>query len=170
MFCPQCGQQSSEEVRFCHRCGLPLSPHAAILAGGGTAAAAAGAAHAPERSAKSLGTRRGAKMMFFSVVLFPVFFGFCFIVDTPAPLFVPLTLFLAGLAWLVYSRLFGEELVRVYGPESRRAFKADSATTALGAQQFVPAPLFGRQRTDTSEIAPPPSVTESTTSLLERDV
>ncbi|MCA1621121.1 MAG: zinc-ribbon domain-containing protein, partial [Acidobacteria bacterium] len=35
MFCPRCGQQAAEEVRFCSRCGLPLGAAAEIVASGG---------------------------------------------------------------------------------------------------------------------------------------
>jgi hypothetical protein len=124
---------------------------------------------APELTARRSGMRRGAKLMFFSVVLFPIFFGFCFIVDNPAPLFVPLTVFLAGLVMVVYARLFGEELLPAGNPLARRDLGAGAERAALGAQQFVPAPLFNQQRANTAEIAQPPSVTENTTRLLDKD-
>jgi hypothetical protein len=170
MFCPQCGQQqSSEEVRFCPRCGLSLAGHAALLAGDNSRAVGPSAAHVPEQTGKRIGTRRGAKLMFFSVVLFPIFFGFCFLVDSPAPLFVPLTVLLLGLVWVIYSRLFGDDFIHVHRSTSRRDLKAGGVNPALGAAQFVPASLFNRQRANTSEIVPP-SVTENTTSLLDKDV
>src|SRR5829696_5238990 len=106
MFCPKCGQQSSDEVRFCPKCGLQRAGLAAYVAGNEDAPAA-------ELTAKRRGTRRGAKLMFFSVVLFPIFLGFCFLVDNPIPLFVPFTVFLTGLVMLVYARLFGDELIQV---------------------------------------------------------
>jgi ribosomal protein S27AE len=169
MFCPQCGQQSSDEVRFCPRCGLSLMPHAALLAGYDSAAAGRGAAQAAEQTSKRAGTRRGAKLMFFSVVLFPVFFALCFLVDGPAPLVVPITFFLTGLVWLVYARLFGDDLVHVHRGASRGELQPGAGRTALGAPQFVPASLFNQQRANTAEIVPPPSVTENTTTLLDKD-
>ena len=169
MFCPKCGQQSSDEVRFCPRCGLQLAGLAAYVAGNEFAPARPEAPQSPELTAKRLGTRRGAKLMFFSVVLFPIFFGFCFLVDGPGPLFVPLTLFLAGLVMLVYARLFGDELIRVHQRDSRRDLGAGRERPALGAPQFTPAPLFNQQRANTAEIYQPPSVTENTTKLLDKD-
>lgn len=169
MFCPQCGQQqSSEEVRFCPRCGLSLTPHAAVLAGYNPAASP-GAPPVPAPSAKRTGTRRGAKLMFFSVVLFPIFFGFCFLVNSPGPLFVPLTVFLAGLVWLVYARMFGDDLIHVHHPAPRVDLSPGAEKPALGAPQFIPASLFNQQRVHTSEIAQPPSVTENTTTLLDKE-
>ena len=113
--------------------------------------------------------RRGAKLMFFSVVLFPVFLGFGFLVDHPVPLFVPLTVFLAGLVMLVYTLLFGEELIPTRGAAARRDLNAGADRPALGAQQFTPASLFAQQRGNTAEMVHPPSVTENTTKLLDRD-
>jgi hypothetical protein len=120
-------------------------------------------------SAKRLGTRRGAKLMFFSVILFPIFFAFCFLVDGPAPLFVPFTVFLAGLVMLVYARLFGDELIPVNSRPRNRDLGAGADRPALGAAQFTPAPLFNQQRANTAEIYQPPSITENTTKLLDKD-
>jgi hypothetical protein len=169
MFCPQCGQQSSDEVRFCPRCGLQLAGLPAYVAANDPAAHRPDAARAAELTAKRRGTRRGAKLMFFSVVLFPIFFGFCFIVDNPAPLFVPFTVFLTGLVMLVYARLFGDELVQVPQRTPGRDLSAGGDRPALGAPQFNPAPLFNQQRANTAEIYQPPSITENTTKLLDKD-
>jgi len=169
MFCPKCGQQSSDEVRFCPRCGLQLAGLPAYIAGNDLMAYRPDPAHQVELTAKKLGTRRGAKLMFFSFVLFPIFFGFCFLVDGPAPLVVPLTLFLAGFVMLVYARIFGDELIPIRGRASNRDLGAGADRPALGAPQFTPAPLFNQPRADTAEIYRPPSVTENTTRLLDKD-
>ena len=97
MFCPQCGQQSSDEIRFCPRCGLSLAPHAALLSVGNTAARGAVVAQSPPaRSAKRVQMRRAAKLMFFSVVLFPLFLGLSIATDGPAGLLLSLAMFLGG--------------------------------------------------------------------------
>jgi uncharacterized membrane protein YvbJ len=31
MFCPQCGAQAEQQVKFCRSCGLKLSDHAQLL-------------------------------------------------------------------------------------------------------------------------------------------
>jgi zinc-ribbon domain len=167
MFCPKCGQQSSDEVRFCPRCGLSLAGLPAYVAGNEFAPVRPDAAHIEAQTAKRLGTRRGAKLMFFSVVLFPLFFGICFLVDGPAPLFVPFTVFLAGFVMLVYARLFGEDLLPVRG--TRMDLNAPVDRPALGAPPFTPASLFNQQRGNTAEMSRPPSVTENTTKLLDKD-
>ena len=170
MFCPKCGQQSSDEVRFCPRCGLQLAGLATYVAGNEYAPARPEAPPpSAEMTAKRLGTRRGAKLMFFSVILFPIFFGLCFLVNGPVPLFVPFTVFLTGLVMLVYARLFGDELIPVQHRASRRDLGAVGDRPALGAPQFTPTPLFNQQRVNTAEIYQPPSVTENTTKLLDKD-
>ena len=169
MFCPKCGQQSSDEVRFCPRCGLSLAGLATYVAGNEFAPARPEAAQPPEQTAKRLAMRRGAKLMFFSVVLFPIFLGICFLIDGPVPLFVPFTVFLTGLVILVYSLLFGEDLIPARSTAARRDLNAVADRHALGAQQFTPASLFAQQRANTAEIVHPPSVTENTTKLLDRD-
>ena len=109
MYCPKCGQQeAADDTRFCPRCGLPVSGLAQWLAKAGAPAAdeeAPSALASPRRK----GIRRGAKLMFLSLVLLPLFFGLCFPADSPVPLFVPLTFFLAGLSLTLYCRIFSED-------------------------------------------------------------
>ena len=62
MHCPKCGQQqASEELRFCSRCGLPLTDIAAVVSNGGVI---------PGRSqGKSSARTRGLKQGFFLLLL-----------------------------------------------------------------------------------------------------
>ena len=167
MFCPQCGQQSSDEIRFCPRCGLSLVPHAALLAAAHTTAAGLSAPPAPVLTKKRISSRRAAKLMFFSVVLAPLFLAISIGVDGGEPMLVPFVMFLAGLAWLIYARLFIDD---VPPQPSRKDLRARADRPALGAQQFVPASSFNQQPANTAEIVQPPSVTEHSTRLLDRDV
>ena len=170
MFCPQCGQQQlSDEIRFCPRCGLSLWPHAALLAAGNTAADGPGGAQVAVKKAKRAGTRRGAKLMFFGLALFPVFLAFSIAADAGEPLLIPFLLFMAGLVWWAYARLFGEELTHATHQASPGGLKAGGENPALNDPQFVPAFLFHQQRANTAEIYQPPSVTENTTKLLNKD-
>src|SRR5829696_8464685 len=97
MFCPKCGQQSSDEVRFCPKCGLQLR--------------------------------------------------------------------------LVYSWLFNDNVLPVGKDARRRDLAAAGDRPAIGAPPFIPAASFGRQqqRVHTAEIVRPPSITENTTRLLDKD-
>jgi hypothetical protein len=120
-------------------------------------------------TARRRGMRRGAKLMFFCAVLLPAAALLAFEGDAPGPLLLVLTGGLAGLLWLVYSWLFNDNTVPVLSRKSRRELAAAGDRPALGAPTFTPAPLFDRQRANTAEIYQPPSVTENTTKLLDKD-
>ena len=169
MFCPKCGQQSSDEVRFCPRCGFQLAGLAAYMAANEHAPAEAPVPRAPVMTARRRGIWRGAKLMFISGVLLPAALLLAFEGDAPGPLLLVLTAGLAGLAWLVFSWLFNDNVLPVGKGAGRKDLGAAGDRPALGAPQFTPAPLFNRQRANTAEIYQPPSVTENTTKLLDKD-
>ena len=169
MFCPRCGQQSSDEVRFCPRCGLQLDGLAAYVAGREPAPAGAPAPQAPVMTARRRGMRRGAKLMFICGVVMPAALLLAIEDDAPGPLLLVITTFLAGLAWLVYSWLFGDNVLPVGKDARRKELAAAADRPALGAPQFTPASAFNQQRANTAEIYQPPSVTENTTKLLDKD-
>src|SRR4051794_1205299 len=99
MFCPKCGQQSSDEVRFCPRCGLSLAWLAAYVAANELGPAEAPVPRAPVMTARRRGMRRGAKLMFFCAVVMPAAALLAFEGDAPGPLLLVTTAGLAGLAW-----------------------------------------------------------------------
>lgn len=169
MFCPKCSQQSADEVRFCPRCGLSLAGLAAYVAANGLGPPEPPVPRAPVMTARRRGMRRGAKLMFFCTVVMPAAALLAFEDDAPGPLLLVCTAFLAGLAWLVYSWLFGDNVLPVGKDAARRDLGAAGDRPALGAPQLTPAPLFNRQSADTGEIYRPPSVTENTTKLLDKD-
>ena len=168
MYCPRCGQQQiSEEVRFCPRCGLSLAAVPALVAG--VEAPAAEGASGGGRKRKRAQTRRGAKIMFFGAVLFPVFLGLSIAFDSPGPLAVPFMVFLAGLAWMLYFVLFGEEIPDARAETGREGLREGRGAQALPPATFVPASGFGGRRAQTADMAQPPSVTEQTTRLLDEE-
>lgn len=114
MYCPNCGDERASGVRFCPRCGLRLDGVTELLANNGALPVSA-PAQTSEPSLRRKGMRQGAKLMFLSGVLLPIFFGLCFSADNPAPLLVPLTVFLAGLSRTLYAKLFYED----YAPSSQ---------------------------------------------------
>jgi len=169
MYCPKCGlQQVSEDLRFCSRCGLPISGLAEWLASGAMLARsdkAPGSLASPRRK----GISRGAKLMFLSVVLTPIFMGLSFLFDEATPLLVPFTVFLAGLSLMLYSRLFFEEvpLAKSQAPPHRLGTAPDS--NALPPASNIGMSSISGKQVRTSELAPPPSVTEHTTKLLNNE-
>jgi hypothetical protein len=166
MFCPQCGQQQvSETTRFCSRCGIAI--------GGIVEWLAHGEGNIPgKKKAPLAGTRkevkRGAKIMFLSGVLAPVFFALCFLVDNPAPLLVPLSIFLLGFSLICYAHLFGEEFISISKrnrqPSELGPLPANAALPpASGIGNVVNRPVR------TNELVQPASVTERTTKLLDME-
>jgi hypothetical protein len=171
MFCPRCAQQQlNDESRFCPRCGLPLAGVAALLASDGIAPQGREATRDNEPNEKRKGVRRGAKIIFLSAVLAPVFLALSIAFDSPGPLLVPATVFLAGFSWLLYSLLFGEGPMPAWGAKADKELTGSRTSPALAAQQFVPASSWlGAQRADTAEMVPPFSVTEHSTKLLDEE-
>ena len=127
MYCPKCSQPASYDARYCSRCGLPLTTISDIIDNGGFPLDH----QATRRSLRRRGMRVGAKLMFMSAVLLPIFFGLSFPADSPAPLLVPLTIFFAGLAWFLYSRIFGEDDLYAEERKQRRRFDPRPDTPAF---------------------------------------
>ena len=151
-------------MRFCSRCGLQLGAVTAFLAGGDappeTAMFVSG--HSQTRKAR----RQGAKLMFLSGVLVPVAIFLSLIFDSPFPVFLPVTVFLAGLAWFLYYRLFGEDVPTLNSAHAP-AHVAAPRQSFLHSAQSVPVTDLHATAPRTAEIVQPPSVTEHTTKLLD---
>ncbi len=171
MYCPKCGQQQiNDSTRFCSRCGLQINELAQWLAGGGTLAPNEEATAPEGVSPKRKGVRRGAKLIFFSVVLFPIFLGLSFAVDEPGPLLLPFTVFLAGLTYLLYYLIFGEQTPPAKTQQAQPARLAPGfGPNALPPASNIWANSVRADAVRTAELAQPPSVTENTTKLLDKD-
>jgi hypothetical protein len=173
MHCPKCGQQQvSEEVRYCSRCGLPLSGVAQLIAADGLHPALEQDGGKALRSPRRRGFRQGALMMFVAACLLPL-------IDALHIEPVILMLFIAGLMRMLYAAIFqegaprrrkkGEERAASYiPPASPSQMETRMNDAALPTAHSIPAGMYGRQaRVDTSEMSPPRSVTENTTRLLD---
>ncbi|HKO97655.1 MAG TPA: zinc ribbon domain-containing protein [Pyrinomonadaceae bacterium] len=173
MYCPQCGQQQiSESTRFCSRCGLLVSGLPEWIARGGMVPLAPLQQPGPKPSTpKRKGIRRGAKLMFISGVAFPIFLGMSIAADFPGPLLVPFTLFFAGLAILLYSVIFGDDTPittgQLHEPSRLGGIFGNNALPPAPANVQMNTPVAHAVRT--SELVGPPSVTENTTRLLDRE-
>jgi hypothetical protein len=170
MYCPQCGQQQVADVtRFCPRCGLALTGLAEwVAAGGGLPAVREEPTTPAPPSPRRKWMRRGAKLLFWSLVLLPVFLLISLAADEPAPLIFPFTLFFVSVVWMLYSRIFLEDAPRADASPAR----TPSLGTNVGGAALPPATNIyvpPAQPARTAELAQPPSVTESTTRLLDRE-
>ena len=173
MYCPNCGQQQvSEEMKFCSRCGLSFTGLAEWLAGDGVPVQPKQETKVAVDSRRRKGMRRGAKLMFFSVALFPIFLMISIVEDKPEPLIFPTMMFFVSLALVLYARLFSDNTAapaKIQAAAQTSTLKSTSARSSLPPAREVVMPVVGRQQVRTNELAQPPSVTEHTTKLLDNE-
>jgi hypothetical protein len=169
MFCPRCGNQpASDRVRFCPSCGFRLDGVADLLARDGVPAGPSNLPqtnypHSGEPSERKKGIRRGAKLVFFSMAMFLPFLAFSIDIDSAGPLVLPASIFFAGIFWMIYYRLFGDE--NAPAPKSRPEppyFGPPPQNASLPPPQSVPG---YRSPVETPKEH---SVVEHTTRSLER--
>jgi hypothetical protein len=168
MYCPRCSQeQISDDAGFCTRCGFQLALVKELLVTGGAPPANSIGFQLNLRSGRK-GVRRGTKLIFFSVILLPLFLALSFVLDAPGPLVPPAILFLAGLASILYSSIFGEDLPGLKQRSSSTFSENVINHRTLTPSSPPPRPELNEVRVDTAEIISPPSVTEHTTNLLRK--
>ena len=150
MFCSKCGQeQASESVRFCSRCGFKLSA-------------------VEEALAPSL-----IKMAMYVLITISAIIGWGSVTAGPGymQIRVIITLISAMTFYLLFSRdlkhisnkLFSQNIERI------KQIATGSQESALPPAQSMPMSTLGSHRINTAELVPPPSVTEQTTTLLDKN-
>jgi hypothetical protein len=168
MFCPRCGNQpASDRVRFCPSCGFRLDGVVELIARDG---APSGLPNIPQTTAlqsgepseRKKGVRRGAKIVFFSLAMFLPVVAFCAVVEDGWPLFLPASIFLAGIFWMIYYRLFGDEIAPAPKPVQPPYFGPPPQNASPLPPQSVP---VYRSPVETPKEH---SVVEHTTRSLER--
>lgn len=118
-------------------------------------------------SSQRQGTRFGAKLLFLSAILFPLCLALSIMIDGPAPLLLPVMTFIAGGAWLLYTRIFGEEPFNRNSKHQSSSHHLNVPPVASLPPQSNAVSGFNSRRADTGEFIEPPNVTEHTTHLLE---
>jgi hypothetical protein len=181
MFCPHCGQQQvSGVVRFCSRCGFPMDGVIHLLNNRGMLPVYPEAAGSGEMSPRKRGVRQGGVLLLTGVLLVPILGVFSSFSDsTFLQILVSVAAiicFLGGPIRMIFAALFEEGApprvplpLTGYAPPPaiRPAMPAQSAG-ALPPASAMPATNW-RQRPITAELRQPPSVTENTTRLLDKD-
>jgi len=172
MYCPNCGQQQvSDEMRFCSRCGLALSGLTDWLAAGRSPTRPPDHDQVAIDSPRRKGMRRGAKLMFFSLVIFAISLVVSIGIDEGAVMLFPCALFFISLVWILYARLFIPKTKSVSPPVFQapsvqsHTFGSNSARGSLTPATTMSIPPISQVKTN--ELAQPPSVTENTTRLLD---
>src|ERR1700752_70537 len=184
MFCPHCGQQqSSGVIRFCSRCGFPLDGVIQLLSNGGILPAYRAPDEPVPCSPRKRGVKQGGLLLLSGAVVVPII-G---VLSNFAPhstfleiilAFAAIICFLGGPLRMLYAAVFEEPAPnRFAGPRpyvsnpmpAPQQFAASPQRIAMpAAPHHQPAPSW-RARPITSELATPPSVTENTTRLLDKE-
>ncbi len=187
MYCPKCGQvQASEEVRFCSRCGFPLAAVSDLLLTGGVLpvvrAASDGSAVTTTTagvSPRRRGVKHGVALLLVSMILVPFIVILHEAIDLPLE-FNVLSAFiaLAGFLRIIYALFFEDAAPprlaapHVAVPQQLYAPPVASPRLNPASQEMLPtaqsSTAYRQPPLNTSEIVNPPSVTDHTTRLLEK--
>ena len=177
MHCPRCGQQQiSEEIKFCSRCGFPLGLISEVISHGGSLPQLA-----ELREKRTVFTRRNGVIfsffwfMFFLLIMAPIW-GILD-VDELAGASAILGIF-GGIMLMTASLIFLKPTPKNYNLQTQELPAAHPQTlyggkqTALPPQQSIPVDVYappqqGNWR-DTNDLTPP-SVTDNTTKLLNKE-
>lgn len=181
MYCPQCGQQqTSNEMRFCSRCGFPLGGVADLVATGGIPqTGTALAERTGELSPRQKGRRAGIMLMCSSLLVVPIVTLLSVFIIGNQQLLIPLAAiltFVGGLLRIIYAHLYEDDTPGArqdagasYAPVTPAQLNTGARISALPPAQSIPVSDFAPRRMNTAELVQPPSVTENTTRLLDED-
>jgi hypothetical protein len=180
MYCPQCGQlQVSETVRFCSRCGFLLEGVTAVVASGGTIPTRYVQSANQPLSPRNKGVRQGAMLMLSTLLVVPIVAIVSVnLLDPIAPIVIPMAAlfcFVGGLLRILYALLMEDPVPRYdinsgaeYVSGARPQLDNPARSPALPPASAGAATGW-RSRPNTAEIYQPPSVTENTTRLLDKE-
>ena len=169
MFCPKCSQsQSSDEMRYCSRCGFPLETVTLLLNSDGVLPSRP---NTDRRSHRSRVATESLILTLFSwavAIICTSWFDASGIHEGIAKIgaFTFFLLGFIGLLRFLYAFLF----LKMDTAEKKKTQTSltDPKPAQLPPQQTVPIGDFHR-RPNTREMAQQPSVTENTTRLLEEE-
>jgi hypothetical protein len=150
MFCPRCGQeQASETMRFCSRCGFKVH-----------------------------NVDDGLATLMIKIALFLVL-AVCAIIGwgsiTAGPNYMQVRVIITLIAAITFYLLFSRDLRRSFyrlfsqNIDQIKELTPSIQQSALQPAQSTPVPALGSHRVNTAEMLQPPSVTEQTTVLLDRN-
>lgn len=181
MFCPVCSQeQASDESRFCSRCGFLLTGISQLIANGGVLPQLQTVIDEAAVSPRKKGIKQGAQLFFLSFIVIPLLAIISIALEIEpflvAAAFILLTV--GGILRMLYARLFESNQPNVTEesvlPEfiqkvipGRKQSRSLPAQQNISVSSYVP-PAATNWR-DTNDLTVPPSVTEPTTRLLQKD-
>ncbi|HEX3250829.1 MAG TPA: hypothetical protein VHS05_15460 [Pyrinomonadaceae bacterium] len=180
MFCPQCGQQQvTGVVRFCSRCGFPLDGVMQLLSTGGIVPVYRAPDEPVPMSARRKGVKQGGLLLLSGAVLVPILgmfasFTNAAFIEILAAL-AAIICFIGGPLRMLYAAVFEEGAPRPfhpYGPPASMPTHPQQFGPPQQRPALTPPPARAQgawRRPNTAELANPPSVTENTTRLLDKE-
>ena len=180
MFCPQCGQQQvTGVIRFCSRCGFPLDGVIQLLANGGMIPAYRASDEPVQPSARMRGVKQGGILFLSGILLVPILGMFASYADSRfmeiLAALAAMICFIGGPLRMLFAAIFEQgapKPIRHYSApipmHVPQQFASHGQAPALPPQP-ARSPGAWRRRPNTAELANPPSVTENTTRLLEKE-
>jgi hypothetical protein len=180
MFCPQCGQQQvTGVIRFCSRCGFPLDGVIQLLSSGGIIPAYRASDEPVQISPRKKGVKQGGLLFLSGILIVPILGMFASFSNSSFPqmltILAALICFVGGPLRMLYAGLFEEgtrQPVQHY-PQPVPLHVAPPQFAPPGQAPALPPPVARMpsswRRPNTAELANPPSVTENTTRLLEKE-
>jgi hypothetical protein len=190
MFCPICGQQqATETMRFCSRCGFPLAGVADVIANGGAIPQLPVSADSQRSTPRSRGVKQGVFLMLLCLLLTPLTAIFIDAMNGAEEIvaLVAVFTFMGGMLRIFYALMFEASTPKFdkalnHAPQTFAQMpqqlhsNQNYANQALPPQNenFTPAnsvympPRGVWREAKTGELIPP-SITEGTTKLLEKE-
>src|SRR5215510_8604062 len=180
MFCPQCGQQQvSGVIRFCSRCGFPLDGVMQLLNTGGMVPVYREPDAPVPISPRRKGVKQGGLLLLSGALTVPILgmfasFTNATFIEILAAL-AAIICFIGGPLRMLYAAVFEEGTprpLRPYGPPTPMPVHPQQFGPPQQRPALTPPPARaqgGWRRPNTAELANPPSVTENTTRLLDKE-
>jgi hypothetical protein len=177
MYCPTCGQeQNNNEIRFCSRCGFLLSDVAEVVANKGISPYKTPNRMSKKDSPRRRGIKQGGMVMLVGCLLIvPIisimmpFMGF-------PPFFIPIAAvmsFMGGILRMIYAAMFESGESEEFAVQTIPTLPNSSVPKSLSENQSIPTDVYTAPAQSswmtTNELVAPPSVTEDTTKLLQKD-
>jgi len=166
MFCPICGhEQISREVRFCAKCGFPLSGVSLLIARGGKLY------DEKRKSSRRKGIKQGIFIFLLTFLVVPIvaiLSDFLSVLE----IFVPISavlFFVGGILRMIYALMFEGDDYSDFENKSTTVFgEALSSSEKLRLSEGVQDYQLGTEKFSSRQLEELPiSVTEETTMLFE---
>lgn len=178
MFCPSCGQQqTSEETKFCSRCGFLLTGVWELIAKGGLSSQIGASPENNKISPRRKGLKQGGQLVALGLIVVPllVIISIVFHIDPALVIIISILSFWGGILRMLYARIFESKNPNEINVEQHVLRRAKSLfgkkpealpPQSISVSSYAPS-ATGNWRNTKDLIES--SVTEKTTRLLEND-